>query len=287
MMTSSTGIPLLEAVILGIVQGATEFLPISSSAHLRVVPTILHLADPSFNDPGVAYSAVIQLGSVLAVLSYFFKDLLQIATGSLAALKNKDYSSQDLRLLGSIIVGTIPICVLGLLLKSTLEADDSPLRSLNVIGGASIFMGLLLLLAEKIAKHAKGINEVAGKDGLIVGLGQAMALIPGCSRSGSTLTAALFLGFKRDEAARFSFLLGIPAIVLSGLMELKHMTEHGLEGTAMSSLIVGLIVSTIVSYLAIWWMLKFLNKHSTLVFVIYRLVFGASIIALAASGIIH
>lgn len=284
---SSTGIPLMEAVILGIVQGATEFLPISSSAHLRVVPALMRLSDPSFSDPGVAYSAVIQLGSVLAVLTYFFGDLLAIATGSLKAIKEKNYSSQDLRMLGAIIVGTIPVCVLGLALKPILEADNSPLRALPVVGIASIVMGLLLLVAEKIAKHSKSIDQVAGKDGLLVGLGQAMALIPGCSRSGSTLTVALFMGFKRDEAARFSFLLGIPAIILSGLVELKHMTEHGLEGAAMSSLIVGLIVSTIVSYAAIWWMLRYLKNHSTLVFVIYRLVFGASILWLSTSGMIH
>lgn len=284
---SVTNIPINEAVILGIVQGLTEFLPISSSGHLRVVPSLLRLVDPSFNDPGVAYSAVIQLGSVLAVLTYFFKDLLQIATGSLKAMQEKNYANHDLRMLGAIIVGTIPICVLGLIAKPMLEQDDSPLRSIVVVGTASIVMGLLLLVAEKIARHVRGISDVAGKDGFLVGLGQAMALIPGCSRSGSTLTMALFLGFKRDEAARFSFLLGIPAIILSGLLELKHMTEHGLEGAAMSSLLIGLVVSTVASYAAIAWMLKYLKTHSTLVFVIYRILFGSAIIWLASSGIIH
>jgi undecaprenyl-diphosphatase len=287
MTMSVTNIPINEAVILGIVQGLTEFLPISSSGHLRVVPSLLRLMDPSFNDPGVAYSAVIQLGSVLAVLTYFFKDLLNIATGSLKALQEKNYASQELRMLGAIIIGTIPICVLGLIAKPFLEQDDSPLRSLVVVGSASIVMGILLLVAEKLAKHIRGISEVAGKDGLLVGLGQAMALIPGCSRSGSTLTMALFLGFKREEAARFSFLLGIPAIILSGLLELKHMTEHRLEGTATSSLLVGLLVSTIFSYAAIAWMLKYLKSHSTLVFVIYRILFGSTIIWLATNGVIH
>jgi undecaprenyl-diphosphatase len=278
---------MLEAIVLGVVQGATEFLPISSSAHLRVAPALMQLINPEYTDPGVAYSAVIQLGSVLAVLTYFFRDLLTITTGSINAFKTKDYANQNLRMMGAIIVGTIPVCVLGLALKATLEQDNSPLRSIMVVGIASICMGILLLVSEKVAKHAKNVSEVTGKDGLLVGLGQAMALIPGCSRSGSTLTVALFLGFKRDEAARFSFLLGIPAIIISGLVELKHMYEHGLEGTAVSSLVVGLIVSTIVSYAAIWWMLKFLKTHSTLVFVIYRIIFGASVLYLASSGIIH
>lgn len=281
----ANGVSIVEAVVLGVVQGLTEFLPISSSAHLKVVPSMLRLFDSSYTDPGVAYTAVIQLGSVLAVLTYFFKDLLQLAAGSLKAIQEKDFGNQDFRMTAAIIVGTIPICVIGLALKAILELDDSPLRSLYVIGGASIGMGLLLLAAEKFAKHSRDISQVAGRDGAIVGLGQAMALIPGCSRSGSTLTFALFLGFKRDEAARFSFLLGIPAIVLSGLLELKDMLKSGLGDAAMSGLIVGLVVSTIVSYLAIWWMLKFLKNHSTIIFVIYRLIFGAVTIWLASTGV--
>ncbi len=281
---SGTGIPMVEAIVLGIVQGLTEFLPISSSAHLRVAPAVMRLMDPSYTDPGVAYSAVIQLGSVLAVLTYFFKDLLQIAMGAFKAIQDKEFGSKEFRLAGAIIVGTIPICILGLALKPLLEVNDSPLRSIMTVGIASIVMGLLLLGAEKIAKHSRSVDDVAGKDGLIVGLGQAMALIPGCSRSGSTLTFALFLGFKRDEAARFSFLLGIPAILISGLVELKDMVKEGLGDAAISSLLVGLVVSTIVSFAAIHWMLKYLKNHSTLVFVIYRLIFGAALIAF--SGIL-
>lgn len=283
---SGTGIPMVEAVVLGIVQGLTEFLPISSSAHLRVVPAVMRLMDPSFTDPGVAYSAVIQLGSVLAVLTYFFKDLLQIGMGTLKAIQEKDYGSKEFRLAGAIVVGTIPICVLGLGLKSLLENDGSPLRSIMTVGIASIVMGLLLVGAERIAKHSRSVDDVAGKDGLLVGLGQAMALIPGCSRSGSTLTAALFLGFKREEAARFSFLLGIPAILISGLVELKDMVKEGLGDAALSSLGVGLVLSTIVSYASIYWMLKYLKSHSTWVFVIYRLLFGSALIYCAANGIL-
>ena len=282
MTMAGNSVTIIEAVVLGIVQGASEFLPISSTAHLRVVPAFLH-----WPDPGVAYSAVIQLGSVIAVLTYFFKELVSIALGALKAVQEKDYSSKEFRMFGAIIVGTLPICVLGLLLKPILESDASPLRALPVIGGASIFMGLLLLLAEKFAKRSRSIDDVSGKDGFLVGLGQAMALIPGCSRSGSTLTVALFLNYKREEAARFSFLLGIPAIVLSGLLELKDMLKSGMSTDGMTSLIVGLLVSAAVSYAAIWWMLKFLGTHSTWVFVIYRLVFGAAVLALSLSGVIQ
>ncbi len=280
MVQDQSAMMLIQAVVLGVVQGLTEFLPISSTAHLRVVPAVL-----GWQDPGTAYSAVIQLGSVAAVLTYFFKDLLAITTGSISALKDKNYGDQNLRLAGGIILGTIPICVLGLGLKSLLEQDGSPLRSMTVIGAASIFMGLMLLVAEKKGTHARGLENMGAKDGLIVGIGQAMALIPGCSRSGSTLTFAMFLGLKRADAARFSFLLGIPAIILSGLLELKHLKEAGLAGDGLTSLIVGLVTSAVVSYIAIAWLLKFLQTHSTWVFIIYRLIFGASVLAMGLSSI--
>lgn len=272
---------LIEALILGVVQGLTEFLPISSTAHLKVVPALLH-----WRDPGAAYSAVIQLGSVAAVLLYFARDLVNITGGAMGALKKKDYSDSNVRLLAAIIIGTIPICVVGLALKSLLEQDDSPLRSFYVIGGAAIFMGLMLVLAEKTSKHSRGIKDMGAFDGLLVGLGQAMALIPGCSRSGSTLTVAMLLNMKRADAARFSFLLGIPAILLSGLLELKHLVETGLAGDGLSSLGAGLVSSFVVSYLSIAWLLKFLQSHATWIFVYYRIIFGLAVITLAATKII-
>jgi undecaprenyl-diphosphatase len=273
---------LIEAAVLGIVQGLTEFLPISSSAHLRVVPSLL-----GWHDPGAAYSAVIQLGSVIAVLAYFAKDLFEITKGCFASVAAKDYTSKDVRLVAAIILGTIPICVLGLLLKHVLEADSSPLRSLQVVGAASIGMAILLAIAEKVGRKQREVDQMGARDGLLIGLGQAMALIPGCSRSGSTLTFALFLGMKREDAARFSFLLGIPAIILSGLVELKGMMEQHVQMASMADLAVGLIAATVVSYAAIWWMLHFLRKHSTVVFIVYRLIFGMAVIGLATSGIIH
>jgi len=273
----------VESLTLGVVQGLTEFLPISSSAHLRVVPALLGWADP-----GAAYSAVIQLGSVIAVIAYFAKDLLKIFTGTIAGLKEKDFDREELRTAGAIIVGTLPVCILGLLLKHHIEDPNGPFRSLITIGCSAIGMALLLGFAEAIGKRQRTIHSVGGRDGLIVGLGQAMALIPGCSRSGSTLTAALFINLTREDGARFSFLLGIPAIILSGLVELKDMLQqHGLAGAAMGELAVGLVAATVVSYACIAWLLKYLQTHSTIVFIIYRLIFGIAVIALATKHMIH
>jgi undecaprenyl-diphosphatase len=269
----------IEAIVLGVVQGLTEFLPISSSAHLRVIPAFL-----GWQDPGAAYTAVIQLGSVLAVITYFWKDMMQLATGSIAAIKAKDYGRHELRMSGGIILGTIPICVLGLAVKNLLEQENSPLRALNVVGIASIVMVLLLLLAERLSKRNRTLEQIGAQDGLLVGLGQACALIPGCSRSGSTLTVAMFLNLAREDAARFSFLLGIPAITLSGLLELKHFISDGIDQAGVTSLVVGFLVAAVVSYIAIAWLLRYLKHHSTIIFVAYRILFGIATLALWAHG---
>ena len=271
----------VEAVVLGVVQGLTEFLPISSTAHLRVIPSLL-----GWQDPGTAFSAVIQLGSTLAVLIYFAQDLLSLAKGSFAALKTGDFMNHDLRLAGAMILGTLPICIIGLLLKHLLEQDNSPIRSLNVIGWAAIVMGLLLFFADRHDQQTRSLSATGARDGLLVGLAQALALIPGCSRSGSTLTAALLLNLKRPDAAKFSFLLGIPAVGLSGLLELKKMLDEGLNNSSASALIIGFIVSAVVSYAVIAWFFKFLQSHSLKVFVIYRLVFGILVLVLNRLSII-
>ncbi len=272
----------VEALSLGIVQGLTEFLPISSTAHLRVVPALL-----GWKDPGVEYSAVIQLGSVLAVLAYFRRDLTKIFAGSFRAVGARDWTSPDLRLLGAISVGTLPICVVGLALRAMLEQPDGPFRSLTLIGISSIAMGSLLMLAEKIGKRQRRIEAVGPADGLLLGLGQTLALIPGCSRSGSTLTFALLLNMKRDDAARFSFLLGIPAITLSGFLELGALFARGVDSAGWTHLAVGLVASTVVSYLSIAWLIRFLSTHSTWIFVAYRFVFGAAILFLSSAGLIR
>jgi len=273
---------IVESMVLGVVQGLTEFLPISSTAHLRVVPSLL-----GWPDPGAAMSAVIQLGSVIAVIAYFRSDIVHILAGTLKAIQTKNFDSEECRLFGGIIIGTLPICILGLLLKHVLEQEGSPFRSLIVIGCSSIFMALFLLFAESRHKQLRDIHALGAKDGLLVGLGQAMALIPGCSRSGSTLTVAMLLNIKREDAARFSFLLGIPAIILSGLLELKEMLGQGLDQAHSVDLAIGLIISTVVSYLSIAWLLKYLRTHSTKVFVGYRLIFGLTVLVLSQIGYIH
>lgn len=237
-------------------------------------------------DPGAAYSAVLQLGSVAALLAYFARQITSITLGFVSAIKEKDYQSSDFKLFTGIIIGTAPICIIGLAIKSLLEQKDSPLRSLELIATVSIVMGLLLVVAEVVGNQKKNLKQMGIKDGFIVGLGQALALIPGCSRSGSTLTVAMLLGLNRADAARFSFLLGIPAVVLSGLLELKELFEIGIADIGIPGLICGLIASTVVSYLAIAWMIKFLEKHSTWWFVVYRVLFGAFILYALKTGLI-
>lgn len=280
-MVATESISIVEATVLGVVQGLTEFLPISSSAHLRVVPTFI-----GWGDPGAAYSAVLQLGSVAALLAYFARQITSISLGFVNAIKEKDYQSSDFKLFTGIIIGTAPICIIGLAIKSLLEQKDSPLRSLELIATVSIVMGLLLVVAEVVGNQKKNLKQMGIKDGFLVGLGQALALIPGCSRSGSTLTVAMLLGLNRADAARFSFLLGIPAVVLSGLLELKELFEIGIADIGIPGLICGLIASTVVSYLAIAWMIKFLEKHSTWWFVVYRVLFGAFILYALKTGLI-
>ncbi|MEG4114720.1 MULTISPECIES: undecaprenyl-diphosphate phosphatase [unclassified Microcoleus] len=273
-------INLLQAIVLGIVQGLTEFLPISSTAHLKVVPIAL-----GWGDPGVAYTAVIQLGSIVAVLWYFWKDLTTITLGAVDAVMQRDYKSQEFQIALGIVLGTIPILFFGLLIKALLpDFDHSPLRSLASIAIASIVMSLLLAIAEKTGKRNRTYEKLTVLDGIFMGLAQAIALIPGCSRSGSTLTAGLFMGLERSAAARFSFLLGIPAITLAGLVELKGALGEGISDAGVAALIVGTISAFVFSYLSIAWLLKFLQTQNTWVFVWYRLAFGVAILTAIAGG---
>ncbi|MDF0556043.1 undecaprenyl-diphosphate phosphatase [Kamptonema sp. UHCC 0994] len=273
-------IDILQAIVLGIVQGLTEFLPISSSAHLKVVPIAL-----GWGDPGVAYTAVIQLGSIVAVLWYFREDLTKIATGAYKAIVQSDYDSQDFRMALGIGLGTIPIIFFGLLIKVFIkDFDQSPLRSLGAIAIASIVMSLLLAIAEKFGKRQRDFEKLTVRDGILMGLAQSMALIPGVSRSGSTLTAGLFMGLERGAAARFSFLLGIPAITLAGLVELKGALGEGIGQAGLVSLVVGTVSAAVFSYLAIAWLLKFLQTQNTWIFVWYRLAFGTAILCAIAGG---
>jgi len=262
-----------KIALLGVVQGLTELLPVSSTAHMRLVPALL-----GWQDPGSAFSAAMQLAALAAIISYFWSDVRYVAFGSVDAIRQRDWRSPAIRLAIAIVIATIPIGIAGLLLSSSLNACGTSLRSLWVIGIACLVMGLLLAAAELYSRHRKDMEQMTLLDALFVGITQVGALIPGVSRSGSTLTGALFLGLKRDEAARFSFLLGLPAIALAGLKELLTLYKAHIPMEAWSVLIVGLIVGCISSFVAIWGLMRFLERFSTWPFVIYRVVLGVVIL---------
>ncbi|HAO13402.1 MAG TPA: undecaprenyl-diphosphatase [Planktothrix sp. UBA8407] len=280
--SGSTGVEinLLEAFFLGLIQGLTEFLPISSTAHLKVIPVML-----GWGDPGIEFTAIIQLGSIAAVVWFFWQDLIQVFTGSWKAIRQKDYDSVDFRLALGIALGTIPIVFFGLLIKIFIpDYDHSPLRSMVMIAIASIVMAFLLGLAEKIGTRKRDFEHLTPQDGILMGLAQTLALIPGVSRSGSTITAGLFMGLERATAARFSFLLGIPAITLAGTVELRMVFVEGIRNAEILPIIVGLISATIFSYLSIAWLIRYLQSQSTWIFVWYRLAFGVAILAAVWGG---
>jgi undecaprenyl-diphosphatase len=260
----------LEAIVLGVVQGITEFLPISSTAHLIIVRDLLGWGQEKY------FVDAIQFGSVIAVLLYFWADLRQIVTGSWAAFHQKDWQREEWKLLVGIGVGTLPALGIGFLAKDVIP--ESPL----VIAIASIIMALLLGLAERIGSRKRGFNLLQIRDGILVGLGQSLALVPGVSRSGSTLTTALFLGLERQTAARFSFLLGFPTLTIATLYQSRK--AFG-DLDVLLPLLVGMFSTFVFSYLSIAWLLRYLQRKSTWVFVWYRLAFGTAILGAIASGI--
>ena len=263
-----------EASILGLVQGLTEFLPISSTAHLRIVPELL-----GWEDPGAAFSAVIQLGTLLAVLLYFRKDVLELITAALRSLWNRNLmETPSSRLAWAIAVGNLPIIVLGLGFKDFIETDA---RSLWIIGGALILLGLGLYAAERFASGSRDASQLGFRQIQWIGLCQALALIPGCSRSGSTIMGGLLVGMDRAEAARFSFLLGLPAILGSGLFQLKALAEIGLGESGLLNIGLGVFFAFLSGYLSIEFLLRFLRHYGTLLFVIYRILLGAVVLFLA------
>ncbi len=272
----------LKVIFLGIVQGITELLPISSTAHLRIVPSLL-----GWQDPGTAFSAAMQLASLGAVLAYFWQDIKSLVGSSIKAIAHQDYQSQSLRLTSGLLIGTIPIVIVGLLLKKTLDLPNSPLRSLTVIGTASIVMSILLAIAELRGNRKRDFQKLTLFDGLLVGIAQTLALIPGVSRSGSTLTAGLFLNMERETAARFSFLLGLPAIILGGAVELHSLSKAGLDLNGWLILGVGLTSASISAFLAIFGLLRYLERQSTWIFVWYRLVMGMFLIIGSALGFLR
>ncbi|MBL8061285.1 MAG: undecaprenyl-diphosphate phosphatase [Chthonomonas sp.] len=267
---------LIQAIVLGVIQGLTEFLPVSSSAHIRIVPSLL-----GWPDPGAAFTANIQLGTLLAVLIYFWKDLSRILKGWVASLANPAKRGTTESKLGwGIAIGSIPIIVLGYLLKDQIETS---LRSLYVIAGMLVFMAILLWIAEKFSKKTRDLDSLTPKDGLIIGLFQAIALIPGASRSGSTITGGLLLGLDRETAARYSFLLSVPSIFLAAVYTaFKHRAEF--SGAVLTPLLVANAFSFIVGYACIAFLINFLKNNSNAVFIGYRILLGAAILALLATG---
>lgn len=270
---------LVEAVVLGVVQGVTEFLPISSTAHLRVVPALL-----GWEDPGAAFSAVIQLGTLLAVLVYFAGDVCTMARAAARGMRSgRPWDSQEARLAWFIVIGTFPIGICGLALKKHIEGGW---RSLYVIAASLILLGVLLWVAERLASFQKDLGQIGWVESQLVGLAQAVALIPGSSRSGTTMTAAMLLGLTREAAARFSFLLGIPAIGAAGVFELRELLKHGLSDAGLSTLVVGTLASMVSGYLAIDLLLRYLRRNTMYVFVWYRIALGLLLLTLLGAGVL-
>jgi undecaprenyl-diphosphatase len=264
-----------ESLVLGVVQGVTEFLPISSTAHLRIVPALLH-----WEDPGAAYTAVLQLGSLVAVIGYFLPELMKMLAAALKALTDRSQPpSRAAKELGYLIVGTLPAGLAGVAFKHSIEGA---FRSLWIIASALIVVALLLAVVEKTARHVRAFDQIGLGDAFMIGCAQAFAVIPGVSRSGSTLMAAMALGFTREASARFSFLLSVPVVAAAGVFEMpKVMHAHGLSG---STLAIGLLAAAVAGYASIAWLLRFLRARSTIPFVIYRVALGLLLIGMLATG---
>ncbi|MDT9342439.1 undecaprenyl-diphosphate phosphatase [Trichodesmium erythraeum 21-75] len=282
-IVASEQLTIFQAVILGMVQGLTEFIPVSSTAHLKIIPVIL-----GWGDPGVAFTAVIQLGSIVSVVWYFWNDLTKITFGAYKSIITSDYQSPDLKMLVGIGLGTIPIVFFGLLIKVFIpDFDNSRVRSTVAIAIASIIMALLLVIAERIGSRKRNFEKLDIRDGIVIGLAQVLALIPGVSRSGSTITGGLFIGLERSTAARFSFLLGLPAITLAGLVELKTLLDEGFGSVGLVATLTGVFSAIIFSYIAIYWLMRYLQTQDTWIFIWYRLAFGILILIGIISGVIE
>jgi undecaprenyl-diphosphatase len=260
------------AILLGLVQGITEFLPISSTAHLRITPTLL--GQP---DPGAAFTAVIQLGTLAAVIIYFARDLWRMARALLV-----DRASLDARLAMYVVVGTVPIGVAGIAFKDVITGE---LRSLYVVATALVVVAGVMVAVERRARQDRGLEVMTWRDGLLVGLAQACALVPGVSRSGATLVAALLLGLRRPDAARFSFLLSIPAIGAAGVFEMKD-AIHELGGASTSLLAISTLVSGLAGYASIAWLMRYLRTRTLTGFAVYRVLLGGALIALVLAGVL-
>ncbi|WP_435768740.1 undecaprenyl-diphosphate phosphatase [Nocardioides sp. SYSU DS0651] len=268
----------LQAVFLGILQGLTEFLPISSSAHLRIFPELF-----GWGDPGAAFTAVIQIGTELAVLLYFRKDIWRIASTWTRSLVKPEYRGHvDARLGWYVIVGSLPIVILGVLLKDVIESD---FRNLWIIGVTLIVLGVVLGIADRRGRNDRQIKQLTLRHALLMGGAQAMALVPGVSRSGATLSMGRILGYDREAATRFAFLLAIPAVVGAGIFELQEI-PHGGNDYGWGPTITATVVSFVVGYAAIAWLLRYVTTHSYAPFVIYRVLLGSGVLVLLGLGVL-
>jgi len=274
--TSFVSLGYAKIAVLGVVQGISELLPISSTAHMRAVPAFL-----GWPDPGSAFSAAMQLAALVAVVVYFRRDVIDVTRGFLGAIVGGARNTPEFRLGACVIIATIPIVIVGEAISGILNRCNSPLRAPMVIGIACFGMAVVMGIAELAARHRRDAKSITYWDAIIVGIAQIGALIPGVSRSGSSLTGALFLGFKREDAARVSFLLGIPAIAGAGLRELWALHKAGLSPEGWQVLSVGLIVASISAFVAIWGLMRFLERSSTWPLIIYRALFGLVVIAAA------
>ena len=268
----------LKAVFLGALQGLTEFLPISSSAHLRIFPELF-----GWGDPGAAFTAVVQIGTELAVLIYFRKDIWRIGSTWVQSLYKPELRGVlDSRMGWYIIVGSLPIVILGIALKEIIEND---FRNLWVIGTTLVVLGVILGVADRVGRTDRAIGDMTLRSSVLLGLAQAMALIPGVSRSGATISMGRLLGFDREAATRFAFLLAIPAVVGAGLFELPEI-PHGDNAYGPLPTLVATVVSFLVGYAAIAWLLRYVTTHSYLPFVLYRIGLGGMTLALVAAGVL-
>ncbi|GAA2866256.1 undecaprenyl-diphosphate phosphatase [Paenarthrobacter ilicis] len=271
-----------EAAFLGLVQGLTEFLPISSSAHLRIVGSFL----PNASDPGAAFTAITQLGTETAVIVYFWRDIVRIVKAWIGSLAGKvERNDPDARMGWLVILGSLPIIVLGLLFQDQIE---SVLRSMWIVATMLIVFGMILAVADAIGRQERDLTQLTYKHGILYGLAQAMALIPGVSRSGGTITAGLLMGYTREAAARYSFLLAIPAVFGSGLYQLyKTVSNEGLAGPyGLPEIALATVIAFVVGYVIIGWFLKFVSTRSYRLFVWYRILLGLALYVLLGFGVI-
>jgi undecaprenyl-diphosphatase len=279
----------LQAVILGIVQGLSEFLPISSTAHLRIVPALagwhFDYTSNHTNDPGTAFTAIVQLGTMLAIVVYFWRELVHVVSAWCRGIIDRDVrGTLEYRFGWYLILATVPVAVFGVIFSHQIETGA---RNLWLIAAIMIILALLMFIAEQVGTRTREEEQINTVDATTVGMAQALALIPGASRSGTTITAGLFRGLNREAAARFSFLLSVPAVVLSGLYEAARLSSSHDRGPGVGLTGVATVVAFVVGLAAIHWLMRWLTHHTTYIFIAYRIALGLLLIGLLSGGVIE